>query len=292
MRKHGLISGCLALFASAALASATPEKSTGDPAVAPEQSVPTALRLDDLLWREVRGPSGETLGAVSDVLAEMPSGRIVYVAVVPSDFFQRPKAVPPGALTLPDAPHAPLTLNLSRDRWYNAPILDWNAAQVVNNTAEGRRIYAYYQQRWQDPSDKPWPVVVTPQSGGPAQPARYVSIKKLLLDRVATPAWQQTGFVRDFLVDWPAHRVTYALVSPRFTPLAGTEQTWFAVPVALLNPPQEGDALTVNSSVDAFRQADTLATNQPGTPANLTTIYRYPVSGEDEPATASAEETP
>jgi len=76
-----------------------------------------------------------------------------------------------------------------------------------------------------------------------------------LLKRIAAPAWQHEGFLNDFLLDWASQRVTHALISPQFPPLAAPDQMWFAVPIAQLNSPRDGNAIVVNSTPDAFRRA-------------------------------------
>jgi hypothetical protein len=209
----------------------------------------------------------------------MPSGRLVFVAVVPSEFFARPRAVPPGALTVPAASDQPLQLDITADRWLNAPILDWDAALVIKQTHEGRRIYGYYQHAWREPDPaRPWgmTVVAPPTDSAPA--ARYVSLKKLLLNRVITPAAQQAGFVRDFLIDWTQPRATHALVSPRFTPLAQPDAMWLAIPTPLLLPPVEHDALTVNTDVDTLRRARSLAADEKPPTGDAARVFRYPAT--------------
>jgi len=266
---------CLLLFTApnvSAGADSPPPKS----AKANEQAAPV-LRLNDVLWREVQNNQGETLGSVSDVLVQMPSGKIVFVAVVPSGFFQRPKTLPPGAFTVPSDPAAALRVDITLERWLEAPRIDWDPKLIVKNTEDGARIYAYYQQRWAEPEPDPEPglqVVATKKETAP--PLQYVSLKDLLLNRVTTSAWEQAGYLNDFLIDWTAQRATHALVLPQFTPLAPPDAMWFAIPVPLLNPPVEDDAITVNSGVEAFRTAPTL---QPGTAlpeGNRTQIFRYP----------------
>lgn len=261
------------LLALLVVIAGTPAAQTAEPA----PSRTSALRLDDFLWRELQDREDRTLGSVSDVLVQMPSGRIVFVAVVPAEFFERPKAVPPGALAVPEDREAPIRLDITKERWIDAPRLDWDSVLVIKNTREGSEIYGYYQQPWREPEPlPPWGVeAVAPRANG-SPPERYVSLKKLLLDRVVTPAWEQAGYVRDFLLDWPARRATHALVSPRFTPLASEQEAWFAVPVPLLNPPVEGDALIVNSDVEAFRDAPRLARGK--APRTMMEIYRYPAA--------------
>lgn len=248
---------------------------TGRAAPVPEGS--GTIRLDTLLWREVQDSQGRTLGSVSDVLVQMPSGRVVFVAIVPAEFFSRPKGVPPGALEIPARPDAPVRLDVTPERWRAAPLLDWDTSLLVKQTGEGARIYGYYQQAWREPDPAPpWFMRIVGREGQEGERAkRYVPLKKLLLDRVTTAADQQIGFVRDFLLDWADRRVTHALVSPQFTPLAKPDDRWFAVPVALLGPPLEQDALTVNSAPEAFREAKPLPEGRLSHAAPAE-IYRYP----------------
>lgn len=235
------------------------------------------LLLDDLLWREVRNVQGEDLGGVSDLLVEMPSGRLVFVAVDPSELFQRPKAVPPTALRLPQSKEAPLVLDVSKDRWIEAPRLDWNGALVIKNTEEGGRIYGYYQQAWNEPEPgATWGMTVVAQPKGATPAARYVSLKKLLLERVETNGRQQAGYIRGFLIDWSAKRATHALVSSQFTPSARRDATWFAIPIPLLSPSLENDAIIVNSGIDALRTASKWPGPGKTASADIATIYRYP----------------
>lgn len=263
----------VALVCCGCVASATGLVTAGRAAA----SEPALLRFDDLQWRSVLNEQGEELGGVSDILVQMPSGRLVFVAVDPSDLFQRPKAVPPHALRLPKSKDAPLVLDMSKERWIEAPRLDWDGALVIKNTEEGGRIYGYYQQAWREPdAGPPWGMTIVAPPKGVAPAARYVSLKNLLLERVETNGRQQAGYLRGFLIDWSAKRATHALVSSQFTPLGRPEGKWFAIPIPLLNPSVEDDTLTVNGSVDAFRTAPNWPASGKTTATDVTTIYRYP----------------
>jgi sporulation protein YlmC with PRC-barrel domain len=244
------------------------------------QPAPVVVRLEELLWREVRNQDGETLGSVSDVLVQMPSGRLVFAAVVPSAFFERPKAVPPGAVVFPGRTGAPLQLDISKERWINAPRLDWDSALVIKHTREGGRIYGYYQQAWQEPDPtRPWGMtVIAPPADAREAPARYVSLKDLLLHRVATPGGQQAGYVRDFLIDWTRRYATHALVSPRFTPLRVPDAMWLAIPTPLLSPPVKDDAITVNIDVEALRRAEPIPAGVSLSTSDRARIFRYPAA--------------
>jgi hypothetical protein len=249
------------------------------------------LRLDDILWREVRNVQGEVLGGVSDLLVQMPSGRLVFVAVDPSELFERPKAVPPASLRLPQSEDAPLVLDISKGGWLEAPRLDWDGALVIKNTEEGGRIYGYYQQAWREPDPgPPWGMPVVAPSEGAKPPARYVSLKNLLLQRVETNGREHAGYIQGFLIDWSAKRATHALVSSQFTPLAQSDANWFAIPTPLLNPSLEDEGIMVNSGIDAFRTAPNWPGSGNSRPPEIATIYRYPVparaieSGASRPA--------
>ena len=241
----------------------------------PERLAATPLRFNEILWREVQDREGRTLGSVSDILVQMPSGRIVFVAVTPPEFYAHPKAVSTNALSLPSKDGA-LRLDLTTDGWIDAPQLDLESALVIKATSAGGKISGYYQQEWREPELTPAgvPVVVTAPKDAPAA-NRYVSLGKLLWNRVTTPAWQQDGYVRDFLLNWPEARVTHAIVSSRFTPVAPKDTTWFAVPVTLLNPPVQQSAITINSGIESLRSAPDLPAASPARISD-TQIYRYP----------------
>ena len=120
--------------------------------------------------------------------------------------------MPPNALRVPQNNDAPLVLDLSSDRWIGAPRLDWDGALVIKNTEAGGRIYGYYQEAWQEPeAGPPWGMTVVAPKDDAKTPTRYVSLKKLLLNRVETNGRQRAGYIHGFLIDWPARRATHAL---------------------------------------------------------------------------------
>ena len=263
----------LLFIAIVALAAAIPGIAS---ATEPTSDQAGQLRLKEFLWREVQNKDGRTLGSTSDVLVQMPSGKIVFVAVVPSGFYQRPKTLPPGAFQVPADPDGPLQVDITLDRWLNAPRIDGNPRYAVKNDGDGARIYAYYQERWSesDPTPAPGLEVVASKEDRPP-PLRFVSLNNLLLERVTALGWEQAGFLTDFLLDWSVQRATHALVSPQFTPLERPDEKWFAIPTPLLIPPVEEDAIKVNAGVAAFQGAPDFPENGTGS-ADVARIYRYP----------------
>lgn len=237
------------------------------------------MRLEEFLWRPVQNKEGEQLGTVNDVLVQLPSGRIVFVSVLPNRLFGRPKAVPPAALTGPAGPDAPFVVDLSIDRWINAPIVDWSEALVLDLTEQGGKVYAYYQQPWlEPPPGYDWSIDRAVPPERQAELPRFVSLKKLEYERLQTGDAEQVGYVYDFLLDWGDRRVTHALVSPERAPVGQPGETWFAVPVALIGPAEDYDALTVNRKMNAFSAATAPPGNRPP-PADHVQIYRYRMPG-------------
>jgi sporulation protein YlmC with PRC-barrel domain len=234
------------------------------------------IRFDELLWREVRTTKGEALGAVSDLLVQMPAGRVVFIAVDPVELFERSRVIPPGILRLPADPKAPLEIDITLDRWLDAPRLNWDAELITKNAREGGVIYGFYQEEWQEP-DKASPWGASAMADGTANPpARYVSLKQLLLEPAVAKGGERAGYIRDFLLDWAGKRTTHALISPQPVPLPASDRAWFAVPVTLLNPQRKEDALVINADAPTIRSGKLLAAGQK-MPTSGAEIFQYPV---------------
>jgi sporulation protein YlmC with PRC-barrel domain len=275
--------GVFQLTAAAMLAAAEPNVRTRP-----------VVQLDDFLWREVQNVEGVTLGSVSDVLVHLPTGRIVFVSVHPTELFGRPKALPPDAIAFGESPNATLRVDLSEERWRETPELEWNAARVIKHGTDGPQVVGYYQQQWAKPAPEAAAegdenaVVAAPTEPGTGEAEQYVSLSELVLDRVLTPATEQPGFVRDFVLDWSAGRATYALISSTFTPTPEPEETWFAIPTALLAPPLETEAITVLSNEETFRSAQQAPEIAALPEENRTQIYLYPATADEEVTNVAA----
>ena len=253
---------------------------------ASESAPPTALRLADFLWRDVQNQQGEPLGATSDVLVEMPSGRIVFVLIKPRQIYAEPRAVPPGSLSAPTSDDSALKLDISLDEWINAPRIDWDPKVIAKYTEKGAEIYGFYNQNWLQtaPGAEAPGVNVVAGKKDDKQPVRFVSLNNLVMHRVASPAWETAGFVRGFLLDWNSHRATHALVSRVFDPLPVPNDSWFAIPVSLLNPPVEQDALTIDTNEQAFANARTVSAESDLPISNTTDIFQFPPSTQSASA--------
>lgn len=233
-----------------------------------------AVPFDQLVWREVKNQNGQSLGAISDLLVEVPSGKIAFVVIQPSELYARPKALRPDALSVTEKHADPATLNLPAEDWLNAPRLDWSGLQVTQKTDAGEKIQGSYLQPWIDRK-------AAPASGknaartAPAQPTDgYVSLSNLQSRRVTVPGWDQDGFLNNFLVDWSAKRVTHALVSPEFPAIARPNEPWYAIPMAMLNPPNEQNSIDVKTSRDAIVHAQSIEGNK--LRSDVAGVYRFP----------------
>jgi len=230
--------------------------------------------LDQLVWREVKNQNGQSLGAISDLLVEVPSGKIAFVVIQPSELYARPKALRPDALSVTEKHADPATLNLPAEDWLNAPQLDWGGLQVTLKTDGGEKIQGSYLQPWIDRKAAPASGKNTARTA-PAQPTEgYVSLSNLQSRRVTVPGWDQDGFLNNFLVDWSAKRVTHALVSPEFPAIARPNEPWYAIPMAMLNPPNEQNSLDVKTSRDAIVHAQSIAGNK--LRSDVAGVYRFP----------------
>lgn len=94
----------------------------------------------DLMEYEVQNTQGERLGAFSDIVIDMESGQIEFVAVGPGE---SPRLVPVQALkTRPDQKH--LVLDINQDRWEEAPTAERGELERIGREDEAREIYNYY----------------------------------------------------------------------------------------------------------------------------------------------------
>lgn len=225
-----------------------------------------------VLWHRVLDQQNNRLGAVTDILVEMPSGRIAFFAVKPSQLFERPRVLPPDALE--NAGDGALKLKGSLDAWYNAPILSWNQREVDAVTRNGLELRGYYEAAWAPPTSPASSGVAI--LGHPAQnrpPTPYVSLRALQNTTVLDPAHQQIGAIAEFLIDWPQRRVTHAIVSHQEPSLTGAVSNGFAIPVPLLNPPAGGSEVIANVTPQTLQRAPRLTNAAQA--AQSAGVFRY-----------------
>ncbi len=119
-----------------------------------EKTAPKGRLLGDLRGREVHNLQGEKLGSINDIIIDTDSGRASYVLVQSGGVLgmgQRLRAVPTGALDqdMSDTREKRrLTLDVSRDRWDQAPLFERKRLADLENEQQGRALHDYYGQTW------------------------------------------------------------------------------------------------------------------------------------------------
>ena len=269
VRKAGLLWVCCCCVGPMWAAAATGSNRDA----AETQSMP----LEQLLWREVKTSDGQSVGTVRDVLCHLPSGQIVYVAIDPSDLYERARAIAPEKLSVPADRKEAVQVKMTINEWLNAPRLDWSGLEVTQVSDSGESIKGVYQAEWVPPQPtsvaaKKTPAQVSAALPKPSGPG-FVALSQFHLKRVSVPGWDSEGFLNGFLLDWNAKRVTHALVSTEFAPISSPDKTWYAFPVALLTPPNEQEFIGINSTKEAIANAQRVAGDQ--LRSDVQSIYQF-----------------
>jgi sporulation protein YlmC with PRC-barrel domain len=249
-----IITGALALgFSPGSRARST--DSTRSLQTADASSQRTALQpFAGIQWRGVSSPDGTYGGTVSDVLVDLPSGRILSLVVRRDEPYRYPKVVPASAVTrLSDGT---FRCQLTLSQWLALPILDATGTRL-ENLSKGRVDYVgFAEPLWTVPRPTlthGLSVVPPPPANAPAQ--RFVSLERLRNMPVDNMQRQELGTIRTYLVDWNDRRVTHVvLAAPR------TDDPSIAVPVTRLMPRlAQGVTLFVNTDLSAVQRAPQLS---------------------------------
>lgn len=113
-----------------------------------------ARLASDLRGRDVRNAQGEKIGAVRDVVVDINSGRAPYVVVQTGGVLgmgARDRAVPMGALKprlADDGKHDGYMINVSKELWEQAPVLERDRLTDLENDINGRNLHHVYGQVW------------------------------------------------------------------------------------------------------------------------------------------------
>lgn len=230
--------------------------------------------LRSILWHGVAGPQGKYSGAITDVLVEMPSGRILYIAVNPADLFRSPRLLPSQALAR--LPNGDFRSHLSLDQWLHAPVLDLTGQRVEQFNGQADQIVAVQAPAWtpgrSDRARGRRSVAAPIETMGFPQ---FVSLQTLIGAAAATTGHEELGTVSGFVADWPHHRINYAIVTAANTPAAPNAPS-FAVPLALLSPGAGSQPVVVNAPSDAFRAAPQVSLNRAASLQHPEQIFRLP----------------
>lgn len=108
-------------------------------------------KLNQLIGMNVEDVNNQTIGKISNVVVDMPSGRMLFVVFSPSSNLSLGNnlyAMPPDAFTLgSDQQH--LVTNIDKQKLAAAPHFDKNSWPNINNPTFASQVYQYYgKQAW------------------------------------------------------------------------------------------------------------------------------------------------
>ncbi len=240
-------------------------------------SAPTTDRLiqvRDIVWHEVESRDGTRLGAISDLLVDMPSGRVLFAAIEPADLFHWPKAVPASAIDV--AAQGTIRLKLSLDDWVHAPVLSPDGRRIEQNGRSGVELRGAYETDWSAAAAKTLRglEVVAPSPGRPPV-ARFVSLLSLMGTPVLDVNRRPLGAIGGFLINWNARRAMYALVANDSGSLASWVRSGYAIPTVMLTPPGAGTTIVVNAGPAALQRAPLLSAQNANWRRNPDRVYRF-----------------
>lgn len=110
---------------------------------------PEVMAADTLEGDSVVNGAGEKLGEITDLMIDVPSGRVAYAVLSCGGFMglgDKLFAIPWGALTL-DATNKQFLLQIDKDRLKQAPGFDKDHWPSMADTAWASQVHDYYGQR-------------------------------------------------------------------------------------------------------------------------------------------------
>jgi len=109
-------------------------------------------RASDLIGLNVKNSQGQNLGEIKDVVIDVNSGRVAYIAFEGSgEFAQADKWIAVPASMFSGMEQRQVTLNVTPDRLRNAPTFEEGSWEQATSEAFVSRIYSHYGQQpyWQ-----------------------------------------------------------------------------------------------------------------------------------------------
>jgi sporulation protein YlmC with PRC-barrel domain len=248
------------------------------------------MRVSKLMGYIVESQMGEKLGSVKDMIIDMQTGRLDFVIITTggiAGFGAKLKAVPPTVLSPATAFQGMLALDISPDRWKNAPNFSKDQIANLGNPAMVRQIYKFYGQSW--------PVVAqTAGAGAPLQPTGRETLGNArprlaseVIGKVTVMSEQneEIGKISDLLVNLHNPNVTFALLKPGSAFISknhSLKNQLFAIPVNAFIGIASARKVILDISPGEFEKARAInaeswsrATPGPGVPR----IFRY--QGDD-----------
>jgi sporulation protein YlmC with PRC-barrel domain len=218
------------------------------------------MRASNLIGQNVKSPQGKSLGAITDLIVDMNTGKVRY-AMLSFDpgIFSRERlfAVPTNELKWGPGKND-VVYNMTRERLENAGVekRDWpNAVRNRDYLAGLDRTYRIVQ---------------------PSQDRGAFSASELLGKDVNGRQGEEIGEIRDLVMDMNGQRVHYAVFA--FDPSWTAPEKLFAFPLSAFTFTQGKDELALNldrSTLKGMRSFDHNLWTAYSTPAFVTDVDRY-----------------
>lgn len=223
--------------------------------------VPDFLSTGTIKKDKIVNAAGDELGKIEDLVIDLQSGRVAYVALSFGGFLglgDKLFAIPWQALSLRSYEHAFL-LDIPRDVLEKAEGFDKDHWPVTRE--ELSRTYTYYGYR-------PYWTATERIGHGEMEPERTVSMDRttgrenpdflsadsIKGDKVVNPAGEDLGKIEDLMIDLEDGRVAYAVLS--FGGFLGIGNKLFAIPWQSLSFRLHEHAFTLDIPRDILKKAE------------------------------------
>ena len=194
------------------------------------------LKVSELIGMMVCNPQDQSLGVVRDLAFDAQLGCVAYVAVSSGGLFGmgRPwRAVPPSALNFSAEKRKTLILDISPERWAEAPVFHKIRLNELATEDTHRIVRQFFNQPW--PSSEAARTQIPRNIPSPTETARVATVLHVasdILDRAAVTnrQGQNLGKIHDVLLDPNGDKESLAIVE-----LGGAskEKDQFSVPFRL-----------------------------------------------------------
>jgi sporulation protein YlmC with PRC-barrel domain len=209
---------------------------------ADSQQLISAERADQILRKNIQNQKGQTIGKLNNVVVDLESGHVLYAIVNVSGLPGGTQvALPPSEFGLGTNGTNLIVKVDDKSSLTNAP--RWTAAQApeMGNVSFVRSIYQHFGQQ-------PW------WEGGPTPTGRDTfgnvhAVDKVIGTKVQTSSNTNLGTIKNVVLDLPAGRVLYVILSP--TGDLGKDNTVYPLPPMVIT--KGPDANTFLTGVDSSK---------------------------------------
>lgn len=225
-----------------------------------DQRIGRAIPGERLIGRQVHSQDGENLGRLRDVVVEFQSGRIVYAVLDKrGEGRENRVAVPPNLLgyrsgrDVDDDDN-----NRNRENQGRALVFKGDAKKLENapafaeDQAENLGNHQYAVQAYKHFGLQPW---WDASSGGKFGDLQRLN--KVSSQQVNNVQNERLGKVHDLVLDLPAARVLYVMVSPAKD--ASKQDEYLLVPPMALTPSPDRAGFVLSATTERLREAPRFA---------------------------------